>query len=1100
MIMATVFFTSQSWAADCDLTHQGTDLGICDTIYVETFNCDHTYEATGAYDSVRLAIYVTHDSNTFDAWPGTPEEKWVQDSIASFVVPLNFTLVGCADSLIFPTTPPYPTSGPFAYWNNKSMDPAAANRFPRSVFRHLVNTHVDPPETSFNRLADMHAAGFPDWTANFDVVNKAPGHFFMNVTPMASDCERWWEGSRVLLGTMTFLLYGLHTPGCDSSAICVDSTLWGTSSHLMFVRYDSKGYCPRHFLPVCDTEYIVPCLPPNISWIGPGESQTKNGTYTTTGTFNATAGGSPGILLTGVAAATAAPGLAAPTVTYTSPLPPQATLTGTVTYTVTNHCLAGGAITLTATNNCAPPLTAQTSFNVSLSNVPPAITMPANASVTYAAGYSGTATATDANDDVLAFSLVSGPAGVQVLANGNITWNTDCPDVGGPYTVTVAVTETVSTCGLADTGSFTITVTNGDPEITHCPINMEKYWSLGDLALQSENFTVTDPEGQIKSVTVTAATWNPPTIVGSHVEWMPTVAELDIPFTMTLTVTDSCGLTDECTFTMKAKKITGWQNAVIIPNVVYERFGYKHWVYPDTGIYMDDACEPYNGVNPGDFFEIPIIVQNFPDSIAFGGFELEVEYDYIDLTFYGAEPGRLLSQRWYTESETPNPADSIFWSWEYFSYRVLPCPLCACCKYKILLYGQAEMPDGLFRLGYCLQNKTPQPKGTYWGEDYAWYKHKVGQPEHVKVGATLAWLKFQVANNELLRDLKLPVVFEWEHKLSDQYPYHIIQDWDCQENTFSDCGGTKLYVSGDLMQYDPTICPALPVDQRIFNFIDGGVHICSPCTAFTCVRGDINMDGNAYSTADAVMFARALIYGAENVFTINLAKQKCATDANADGRTMMLSDLIYLIRIIQHDATEFPKLGPSSDIANVVVSDGRIAVECASPIGGLLFEFDGAVTPTLLNTNMELLSKDGKVLVWSSDGNSINAGSSEILSANGAKLVSVMAVDRDGRDLATTITTKVAPSAFALHPAYPNPFNPYTNLSFSLPNAVPYSMNIYNVAGQLVRSYEGMGNVGLNVITWDGKDNLGSAVSSGVYFYKLSAGSFTATNKMVMMK
>jgi hypothetical protein len=551
---------------------------------------------------------------------------------------------------------------------------------------------------------------------------------------------------------------------------------------------------------------------------------------------------------------------------------------------------------------------------------------------------------------------------------------------------------------------------------------------------------------------------------------------------------------------MKAKKVTGWQNAVIIPNVVYERFGYKHWVYPDTGIYMDDACEPYNGVNPGDFFEIPIYIQNTPDSIAFGGFELEVEYDYIDLTFYGAEPGRLLSQRWYTESETPNPADSIFWSWEYFSYRVLPCPLCACCKYKILLYGQAEMPDGLYRLGYCLQNKTPHPKGTYWGEDYAWYKHKVGPWEHVKVGATLAWLKFQVANNELLRDLKLPIVFEWEHKLSNNYPYHIIQDWDCGENTFSNCTGTKLYVSNSLMQYDPSVCPYLPNDQRIFNFIDGGVHICSPCTAFTCVRGDINMDGNAYSTADAVMFARALIYGAENVFTLNLAKQKCATDANADGRTMMLSDLIYLIRVIQHDATEFPKLGPSSDIANVVVSDGRIVVECASPIGGLLFEFDGKVTPTLLNTDMELLSKDGKVLVWSSNGNSINAGSSELLTANGAKLVSVVAVDREGRDLATTINSKVTPTTFALHPAYPNPFNPYTNLSFTLPNALPYSMNIYNVAGQLVRSYEGMGNVGLNVITWDGKDNLGNEASSGVYFCKLSAGRFTATNKMVMLK
>jgi hypothetical protein len=214
----------------------------------------------------------------------------------------------------------------------------------------------------------------------------------------------------------------------------------------------------------------------------------------------------------------------------------------------------------------------------------------------------------------------------------------------------------------------------------------------------------------------------------------------------------------------------------------------------------------------------------------------------------------------------------------------------------------------------------------------------------------------------------------------------------------------------------------------------------------------------------------------------------------------MLADLIYLIRVIQRDAVPFPKLGPSSDVANVIVSDGRITVECASAIGGILFKFDGAVTPTLLNANMELLSNEGNVLVWSSDGHSIYAGASQLLTASGAELVSVIAVDREGRDLATTITTKLAPTTFTLHPAYPNPFNPNTNLSFTLPTAVSYSLNIYNVAGQLVRSYQGMGNVGLNVIIWDGKDNAGNDASSGIYFYKLIAGSYTATNKMVMLK
>jgi hypothetical protein len=521
---------------------------------------------------------------------------------------------------------------------------------------------------------------------------------------------------------------------------------------------------------------------------------------------------------------------------------------------------------------------------------------------------------------------------------------------------------------------------------------------------------------------------------------------------------------------------------VIIPNKVYERFGFGHWDY-DGEIILDDACPPWYGVNPGDFFEIPIILEDFGASYPVGGFELEVEFDYIDLTFYGAMRGGLLEGRYFFPTEL-----DTFFSWEYFAYRVLPCPLCACCKYKILLYGQAEMPDGAMRKGYCISPKNEMPY-TYWVVDYT--------TEQEEIGATLVWLKFQVANNELLRDLKLPIFFEWEHKLAPDEMV-IIEDWDCAENTMSDCEGNDLYVSSDPLQYEPNVCPDGNNIHMMLDFVDGGVHICSPCTSFYCVRGDININEIAYETADAVLFARYFVYGL-SVFNIDRDNQICATDVNADGRTLMLADLIYLIRVIQRDAVPFSKLGPSADVANLIVSDGRVSVECASEIGGLLFEFDAAVTPSLL-ADMELLANEGKVLVWSSEGKSIEAGISDVMTFAGAELVSVTAVDREGRDLQTTVTVKVAPSAFALHPAYPNPFNPYTNMSFSLPNAAAYRLNVYNVAGQLVRSYEGMGVAGLNVITWDGMDNAGSEVSSGVYFFTVMAGPHKATAKMVLMK
>jgi len=294
-----------------------------------------------------------------------------------------------------------------------------------------------------------------------------------------------------------------------------------------------------------------------------------------------------------------------------------------------------------------------------------------------------------------------------------------------------------------------------------------------------------------------------------------------------------------------------------------------------------------------------------------------------------------------------------------------------------------------------------------------------------------------------------------------------------------------------------------PLDKEVdCNLIPvcGGIQVCGEGPEL-CKRGDVNMNTVTYEVADAVLFAS---YFAQGIVVFggppDDAYKICATDVNADGRPLTLSDFVYLIRVILKDAVELPKLAPTS-VANVIVYNGIITVEGAN-VGAILFEFDGAINPTLLATDLEMVAGTNKVLVYMNPntGRSLDAASDVISYTGDAKLTSVTAVDRDTRVLTTTITSKVAPTTFALNPAYPNPFNPFTNLSFVLPGAANYSLKIYNVAGQLVRAYEGMGSTGLNVVTWDGRDNAGNSVSSGVYFYKLNAGTFSATQKMVMMK
>ncbi|MCH7691170.1 MAG: right-handed parallel beta-helix repeat-containing protein [candidate division Zixibacteria bacterium] len=87
------------------------------------------------------------------------------------------------------------------------------------------------------------------------------------------------------------------------------------------------------------------------------------------------------------------------------------------------------------------------------------------------------------------------------------------------------------------------------------------------------------------------------------------------------------------------------------------------------------------------------------------------------------------------------------------------------------------------------------------------------------------------------------------------------------------------------------------------------------------------------------------------------------------------------------------------------------------------------------------------------------------------------------------------PKEFALFQNYPNPFNPATVISFSLPVASEYELTIYNILGQEVKTFSGHSESGTVDIHWDA-----SAYGSGIYLYKLTAGTYTATKKMIVLK
>ena len=282
--------------------------------------------------------------------------------------------------------------------------------------------------------------------------------------------------------------------------------------------------------------------------------------------------------------------------------------------------------------------------------------------------------------------------------------------------------------------------------------------------------------------------------------------------------------------------------------------------------------------------------------------------------------------------------------------------------------------------------------------------------------------------------------------------------------------------------------PDKPTALRYIDFMFGGINII--CADSIDDRGDINLNGTANEIADAVLFSNYFVHGI-SVFNVNIDGQIAASDVNADGITLSVADLVYQIRIIVGDALPYPKLTPVTAEADLV--DGVLSVN--TDMGAAYVVVENSMTPLLLAELMEMkyhYDEDNnltRILVYSMEPDRRFSG--DFLGGIDGNVMTLELATYEG----APVTTKLVPDAFALYPCYPNPFNPITTISFALAAPVDYELVIYNALGQTVETFSGRSGPGLERVDWNA-----SAFASGVYFYRLTAGDFNDTKKMVLLK
>jgi hypothetical protein len=111
------------------------------------------------------------------------------------------------------------------------------------------------------------------------------------------------------------------------------------------------------------------------------------------------------------------------------------------------------------------------------------------------------------------------------------------------------------------------------------------------------------------------------------------------------------------------------------------------------------------------------------------------------------------------------------------------------------------------------------------------------------------------------------------------------------------------------------------------------------------------------------------------------------------------------------------------------------------------------------------------------------------------------AVSGKGESYSQDVSLSLPPKPVTLYQNYPNPFNPSTSIVFYLPLAQHATLVIYDVKGSRVRTLvDGAQPVGRHTVRWDGKNDNGVQVGSGVYYYRLKAGKDIITKKLVVVR
>jgi hypothetical protein len=363
-------------------------------------------------------------------------------------------------------------------------------------------------------------------------------------------------------------------------------------------------------------------------------------------------------------------------------------------------------------------------------------------------------------------------------------------------------------------------------------------------------------------------------------------------------------------------------------------------------------------------------------------------------------------------------------------------------------------------------------------------------------------------------------------------------------------GVTTFTVGPQITNYqDRGLNPGTRASYRIFAFNAGGNSLPSNSVVeitATGILGDVVRDFRL-DALDVSLMVDIILQRAARVTRLDSS----TADTNFD-RTINVIDVVYIVREATRSllaSTSSPVLVDENDVKGELrlgAADLAVGTSVKLPMTILVNEKVTALQLKLRYDSEKLMLEEPAlasahqgmtlvtareqdqlaILIYSLAGNLIPSGKSELLQLSlrakagdfsdaGLRIEGVLVAGQQGTTIPVRVVNEAAtlkmnlPTAFALRQNYPNPLrtsafntvgtNPKTEIVYTIPVAVAVKLSIYDILGHeaavLVNAWQ---TPGFKKVAWDGRDKKGNRVATGLYFYRLEAGDFVATRKMVI--